>query len=125
MKLAEKKETEFLIHIKANFIHFFLVNMISFKEYDFFKVHTIKSRHPNATIANDKNYIFCARAYNGGVRDHKAPLSTFNEDKCHSESWKINSLKVYSIYFDKSNITIMQLLKYNMIKAITIFFPCI
>ena len=96
-----------------------------FKNIIYQKVHTIKSRHPNATIANDKNYIFCARAYNGGVRDHKAPLSTFNEDKCHSESLKKNSLKVYSIYFDKSNITIMQLLKYNMIKAITIFFPCI
>ena len=99
--------------------------MISFKNMIYLKVHTIKSRHPYATIANDKNYIFCARAYNGGVRNHKAPLLIFNEDKCHSESWKINSLKVYSIYFDKSNITIMQLLKYNMIKAITIFFPCI
>ena len=66
MKLAEKIETEFLIRIKANFIHCFFVNMISFKEYDFFKVHTIKSRHPNATISNDKNYILCARTYNGG-----------------------------------------------------------
>ena len=118
MKLAEKIETEFLIHRKANFIHcvsFFYIS--HFKNIIYQKVHTIKSRHPYATIANDKNYIFCVRAYNGGL--------TFNEDKCHSESLKKNSLKVYSIYFDKSNITIMQLLKYNMIKAITIFFPCI
>ena len=28
--------------------------------------------------------------YNGGMRDHKAPISIFNEGKYHSESRKIS-----------------------------------